>query len=230
MLHSRFSLAPEQPTASRSTPSPHPTSNTSHPLSPFQGFSPAVCSLIQTGEYQESRVSEGRAYHIPTLPASAPSPAVGSRCLQVGAIRGLVEERKSGKRGEASGGAERGPDGPPDFCSNRWRLATLLGGRPFPPRVRASWTPKFLGRKGDEKLSSEVCVQRPSDAGSGNRRLAPREVRNWDHPPPLPATDTRIWTRPVASAGAWGRGGAAWARDEGMKAGANHCHWGQRRF
>ena len=181
--------------------------------------------MIQTGEgeYQESRVSEG-----PTLPASAPSPAGGSRCLQVGPIRGLVEDRESGKRGEASGGAERGPDGPPDFCSNRWRFATLLGGRPFPPRVRASWTAKVLGRKGDEKLSSEVCVQRRSDAGSGNRRLAPREARNWDHPPPLPATDTRHLDKTGRFCGRLGGvgGGAAWARDEGMKAGANHLPLG----
>lgn len=159
------------------------------------------------GEYQESRVSEGRAYHVPTLPASAPSPAGGSRCLQGGPIQGLAEERERGRRWEASWGAERGPDGPPDFCSNRWRFATRLGGRRSPPRFRASWTPKFLGRKGDGRGSSEACVQRRSGAGRGNRRLAPREVRNWDHPPPLPATDTRIWTRPVASAGAWGWGG-----------------------
>ena len=43
-----------------------------------------------------------------------------------------------------------------------------------------------------------------------------------------PPLTRAIWTRPVASAGAWGGvgGGAAWARDEGMKAGGNHLPLG----
>ena len=147
---------------------------------------------------------------------------------RAGPSEAWLRREKGGRRWEASWGAERGPDGPPDFCSNCWRFATRLGGRRSPPRFRASWTPKFLGRKGDGRGSSEACVHRRSGAGRGNRRLAPKEVGNRDHPhlyPPL----TRASGQDRSLLRALG-GGAAWARDEGKKVGANHCHWGQRRF
>lgn len=146
---------------------------------------------------------------------------------RAGPSEAWLRREKGGGDGRRAG-EQRGPDGPPDFCSNCWRFATRLGGRRSSPRFRASWTPKFLGRKGDGRGSSEACVHRRSGAGRGNRRLAPKEVGNRDHPhlyPPL----TRASGQDRSLLRALG-GGAAWARDEGKKVGANHCHWGQRRF
>lgn len=66
-------------------------------------------SLIQTGEYQEStseRVSEGRAYNIPTPLTSAPSPTGGSLCDQGGPNQDLAGERKGEERGGELGSRE----------------------------------------------------------------------------------------------------------------------------
>ena len=79
-----------------------------------------------------------------------------------------------------------------------------------------------------------VYIQRRWGVVAGETRwLAPREVRGRGlgplHPP-LPATDARVWRRPVASVGVARRGGGGGAGrgEKGGVCGGDHPDGGQR--